>query len=108
MTDASAAAGWAEALAEARARVAEVTTERDSLRSQVGVVCVDAENCRRRAEEAERGMMTAQARVADLRAAWWRWRLMLAALGPVARLRRRWPADPAEFDTPPLLGKPEG
>jgi hypothetical protein len=87
--------------------LATVTAERDSLRSERDVARVEAQDARRRADEAERGMMTAQARIEALKGSWWRWKAMLATVGVVGRLRRRWPDDPSEFDTPLLLASPE-
>lgn len=106
-------AGWTAALAEAHARVEaaeagarRVEAEADTLRSELAVARVEAQEARRRAEEAERALSATNERLATLRAAWWRWRLLLESLGPLARLRRRWPAAPGEFEADPLLAKP--
>jgi hypothetical protein len=88
--------GWRAALAQAQAAA-------DALRAERDVARVDAQAATSRAEEAERAVYHAHAQLDTLRAAWWRWRLLLATLGPVARLRRRWPADPPELSDLPLL-----
>ena len=101
------AEGWVEALAEARANARRAEALADSLRAQLDTERVERQAATRRADEAERGQAAALARVADLRAAWWRWRLSLETLGLVARLRGRWPADPPEIEQPPLLAAPK-
>lgn len=94
-------AGWLAALAEVRRELDRALAERDTAR-------VEIETLRRQLEQAERGQAAALNRVADLRSAWWRWRLQLSTLGPVARLRRRWPADPPEVESLPRLSPPSG
>lgn len=101
------AEGWVEALAEARANARRAESLADSLRAQLDTERVERQAATKRADEAERGQAAALARVADLRAAWWRWRLSLETLGLVARLRGRWPGDPPEIEQPPLLAAPK-
>jgi hypothetical protein len=96
---ADSADGWREALAQAQAVA-------DTLRSERDVALVREQAALRRAEEAERGMGAANTRLEALRAAWWHWRVLLDALGPVARLRRRWPDAPAELTAERLLAAP--
>jgi hypothetical protein len=111
--------GWQEALAEARATARRLESERDTLlaqarreadtlRSERDVARVGEQAARREAEEAARALGAAHARLEALRAAWWHWRVLLDGLGPVARLRRRWPDAPAELAAGPLLARPEG
>ena len=100
------AAGWSEALAESRARAALAEARADTLTAELAVARVEAQDARRRAEEAERALAATNDRLGALRAAWWRWQAQLATLGPVARWRRRWPVVPGEFEAEPLLAKP--
>jgi hypothetical protein len=101
-------AGWREALLRADEATRRETARADSLRSERDVALVREQAALRRAEEAERGMGAANTRLEALRAAWWHWRVLLDALGPVARLRRRWPDAPAELVADRLLARPEG
>jgi len=105
--------GWSEAVAEARARAdaAEGVARRaeaaaDTLRAELAVARVDAQDARREAGEAMRALAATNERVGAMRAAWWRWRQQLETLGPVARWRRRWPVAPGEFEAEPLLAAP--
>jgi len=100
------AAGWSEALAESRARAAAADTRADTLAAELAVARVDAQEARRRAEEAERALAATNERIGAMRAAWWRWQAQLGTLGPLARWRRRWPTAPGEFEAEPLLAAP--
>lgn len=93
--------GWEAACSLLRSELDRALAERDVAR-------VEAQAARREAEEAVRGQAATVARLESLRAAWWRWRVLLDALGPLARLRRRWPAEPAELTADRLLTAPKG
>lgn len=97
---------WQEALVESRARVAELTIERDRLRSELERERVAHQDALRRAEEAERGRHVAREQCEVLRAAWWRWRTQLDGLGLVNRFRRLWPELPAEVTAERMLARP--
>lgn len=92
--------GWRELVSQLRADL-------DTAKSQLSTERVARDVALRRVEEAERGRYGAEARLESLRAAWWQWRTLLDVLGPLARLRRRWPEPPAELLAERLLGKPE-
>lgn len=95
------AEGW-------RVALANMAAERDTLHAELAVARVDAQDARREAAETMRALAATNERIGAMRAAWWRWRQQLETLGPVARWRRRWPAEPGEFEAGPLLAKPEG
>lgn len=94
------AEGW-------RVALANMAAERDTLRAELAVARVDAQEARREAAEAMRALAATNERIGAMRAAWWRWRQQLETLGPVARWRRRWPVAPGEFERGPLLAKPQ-
>ena len=83
-----------------------MAAERDSLRAELAVARVEAQDARRETAEAMRALSVTSERLVSLRAACWRWRQQLETLGPVARLRRRWPVTPGEFEAEPLLAAP--
>ena len=99
--------GWREALAQAGAATRRAEGRADTAEARLAAALVEGEGLRKRAEEAERGMGAAQTRLEALRAVWWHWRVMLDALGPVARLWRRWPDAPAELVADRLLAGPK-
>lgn len=106
--DAAQAEGWRLALAEAQANARRLEADLATAKAERDTARVEAQAAIRQAAEAERGQNAALARVDGLRAAWWRWRLQLETLGPLARLRKRWPVEPPEIEQPPLLTGPKG
>lgn len=80
-----------------RELVAELRADNDRLRSQLDAANVKREEALRRAEEAERGRASAEARQEAVRAAAWRWCALASSRGLWARLRGRMPEPPAEL-----------
>ena len=80
-------AGWQEALAESRARIAELVAERDTMRSERDVERVEKQAALSRADETERGRGVFVEMLAHERAAWWQWVSYLKGLSLLRRLR---------------------
>lgn len=89
-----------------RRLVAEVTAERDRGRAELATMRERWHQAEQRAEEAERGRHVAEQRVADLRAAWYRWRFALSRLSLLRRLRGYLPPEPAELTAGAALAPP--
>lgn len=102
----TAAEGWRLALETAQANTRRLEADLATTKSERDTARVEAQAARRQAEEAERGMMTAHARIESLRAAWWQW--YAVANGPWWRRLRGLPKPPAELNTPPMLAAPKG